>query len=251
MATPTTATPRREPRRNIAVPVRIFGLDASGKPVNCECATVDISMHGVRVAGVQHWKRPGEIVGLRHGAEKGRFRIVWIGQTGTEYDSQIGLQAVEVSNHFWGLNMPQFPKGAQTTAIGSRVGSMMEATPPSRLGLPTSTGISAAADQRRFQRLRCNGGAKIVVSGVNHWGTVIDISSGGCYVECPSTYPAGQLVYVRLGIDNFNFESEAAVRVSHPGMGMGLEFLRINTEQKRKLEDYLSELSQDPGRLRR
>ncbi len=250
MAIPMTA-PRREPRRNVAVPVRVFGLDCNGKPVNCECSTVDVSAHGVRLNGVQHWITPGEIVGLRYGAEKGRFRIVWVGQTGTEQDSQIGLQAVEVSSHFWGLNVPQFPKPTGTTAIGTRVGSMTESTPSTRLMSPTSTGVSAAADQRRYERMRCNGGAKIMVGGVNQWGTVIDVSAGGCYIECPATHRAGQLVYLRLAIDNFSFESEAVVRVSHPGMGMGMEFLRVTTEQRRRLDEFLRELSRDPGRTQR
>jgi hypothetical protein len=244
----TGATPRREPRRTVALNVRVFGLDAKGQPVNCECSTVDISANGVRLVGVPHWQ-PGEVVGIRHGSEKGRFRIVWIGKKGTHAESQIGLQAVEISRHFWGVNMPQYPNAANTTATPSRISGITEATPrPGRLSA-VSTSVPHA-DTRRHVRLRCNGGAKLVAKGTNHWATVIDISAGGCYIECPSTYPVGQLLYVKLGIDDFKFESDGVVRVSHPGMGMGIEFLRTSSIERRNLEEYVAELARDPNRLR-
>jgi len=244
----TGATPRREPRRTVALTVRVFGLDADGKPVNCECSTVDISTHGVRLIGAQHW-RPGEVVGIRHGSEKGRFRIIWIGPAGSHAESQIGLQAVEVSRHFWGATMPQFPAVANTTSIGSRIGGVTEGTPkPGRLSSVSSP--FPYADKRRHSRLRCNGGVKIIINSVTHWGTIIDISAGGCYVECPSTYPVGQVIYVKAGIDDLNFETDAVVRVSHPGMGMGLEFIRTAVADRNKLEEYVAELARDPNRVR-
>ncbi|HEY3930229.1 MAG TPA: PilZ domain-containing protein [Candidatus Koribacter sp.] len=245
----TGATPRREPRRTVALSVRVFGLDASGQPVNCECSTVDISAHGVRLLGVSHWK-PGEVIGIRHGSEKGRFKIVWIGDPGSHAEAQIGLQAVEVGRHFWGLNMPQFPNSPPaTTAIGSRIGGIIDGTPkPGRLNA-TSTSMPQA-DTRRHSRLRCNGGAKIVSGGNQHWATVIDISSGGCYLECPSTYPVGQLMFLKLGVEGLILESDAVVRVSHPGMGMGVEFMRLSAMLRVRLEDFVAELSRDPNRLR-
>ncbi len=244
----TGATPRREPRRAVAVNVRLFGLDANGRPVNCECSTVDISAHGVRLVGNQHW-RPGEIVGIRHGSEKGRFRVVWIGKPGGDDATHIGLQAVEISRYFWGVNMLQFSHTPDTTSVASRIAGVTETTPQAPRISATSTSLPQA-DGRRHMRLRCDGGAKIVVSSVNHWGTVIDISNGGCYVECPTAYPLGTLLYVKLGIDDFNFESDGVVRVSHPGMGMGIEFLRTSSLQRRILEEYVAELSRDPDRLR-
>lgn len=244
----TGATPRREPRRAVALSVRVFGLDSDGRPVNCECATVDISPNGVRLVGEPHWKK-GEVVGIRHGSEKGRFRIVWIGRKGTLAESQFGLQAIEISRHFWGVNMPQFPAATNTTAIGSRIAGIIEATPNTGRLNAASTSMSYA-DTRRHARLRCNGGAKLIVRGSNHWATVIDISCGGCYIECPSTYPVGQLLYLKLGIDDFKFESDAVVRVSHPGMGMGIEFMRTSAVERRTLEEYCAELARDPNRLR-
>ncbi len=243
------ATPRREPRQAVALNVRLFGLDAMGRPVNCECSTVDISANGVRLIGSQQW-RPGEIVGIRHGSEKGRFRVVWTAQPGPAAETHIGLQAVEVSRYFWGVNMLQFsPSTPTTTSVGSRAAGTTETTPkPHRLSA-TSVPLPQA-DGRYHLRLRCNGGAKIVVSGTNHWATVIDISNGGCYVECPTTYPVGTLLYVKLGIDDFKFDSDGVVRVSHPGMGMGLEFLRTTSLQRRILEEYVAELARDPNRLR-
>lgn len=242
------ATPRREPRRTVALSVRVFGLDMNGKPVSCECSTVDISAHGVRLAGPLHW-RTGEVIGIRHGSEKGRFRVVWLGRRGTLAESQFGLQAVEISRHFWGVDMPQHPNTPTTTSVASRIGGITESTPnPGRLNAASTS--MPYADGRRHSRLRCNGGAKLLISGVQHWATVIDISVGGCYVECPSTYRIGQVLYAKLGVDDLIFESDAVVRVSHPGMGMGLEFLRPSALNRKNLEDYVAELMRDPARLR-
>jgi hypothetical protein len=248
-ATSTGGTPRREPRKHVALSVRVFGLDRNGQPMNCECSTVDISANGVRLLGAQHWGA-GEIVGIRHGSEKGRFRVVWTGQPGTKSASEVGLQAVEISRHFWGVNVPQFPGAPITTTIGSRIAGTSDTNAGGgRLGASSTS--APWADGRRHARLQCNGGVKIVVSGNNHhWGTVIDISGGGCYVECPTTYPVGQLLYVKLGIEDFKFESDAVVRVSHVGMGMGLEFMRTSSMQRRALEDFCAELARDPNRQR-
>lgn len=247
----TGATPRREPRRTVALNVRVFGLNASGQPVHCDAATIDISAHGARIVGEPHWDT-GEVVGVRHGTEKGRFRVVWVGKPaspGAEGETQIGLQAVEVSRHFWGVNMTQYPQELNTTSIGSRIGGITETTP--HLGRLNSASTSMPqADARRHARYGCNGGAKIVVSGTNHWATVIDISNGGCYVECPTVYPIGKLLYVKLGIDDFKFESDAVVRVSHVGMGMGLEFLRTPSMHRRNLEEFVADLARDPNRRR-
>jgi hypothetical protein len=250
MAAPSTgATPRREPRRNVALNVRVFGLDRNGQPMNCECSTIDISAHGVRLIGAQHWGA-GDVVGIRNGTEKGRFRIVWIGKPGAQGESEAGLQAVEVSRHFWGENISQFTAGSNTTVIGARIAGTTD-TNPGFGRLNASSTSMPFADTRRFVRLKCNGGAKLIIGGNNHhWGTVIDISGGGCYVECPTTYPVGQLLYVKLGIEDFKFESDAVIRVSHPGMGMGLEFMRTAMMQRRSLEDFCGELARDPNRLR-
>ena len=66
------APQRSEPRILKQAPVRIFGMDSKGQPVNLAAATVDVSKHGARLTGVRGWDRPGEVVGVRYGVEKAR-----------------------------------------------------------------------------------------------------------------------------------------------------------------------------------
>jgi len=88
------AAARTEPRQNQESPIRIFGMDSSGRAVNLSAWTVDVSRHGARVRGVNDWSQPGETIGVRHGMEKARFKIVWVGQDGTPHQGQIGLLCV-------------------------------------------------------------------------------------------------------------------------------------------------------------
>ena len=55
---------RREPRKDIRVPVRIFGTDASGKPFNENVYTVNVSRGGAMVIEIRTQLKLGEIIGL-------------------------------------------------------------------------------------------------------------------------------------------------------------------------------------------
>lgn len=246
---PTPTAARRELRKAFAVNVLVFGVDANRQPIHCECSTVDISANGARLVGAQEW-RLGDIVGIRHGAATGRFRIVWIGSPGSHSEAQIGLQAMEVGRQFWGIDLPQAAPAHNTTSIPSRIGGVTESTPKSTRISCMSTS-APYANPRRYQRLRCKGGVRIVLGGVNHWGRIVDISLGGCYIECPSNYRVGQVVDLKIGIGEFKFESEGIVRDTHTGLGVGIEFVRTSLPQRGNLEEYVAILARESYRMRR
>jgi len=229
--------------------VLVFGVDANRQPFHCECSTVDVSANGARLVGAQEW-RLGEIVGIRHGTATGRFRIVWVGSPRSHVESQIGVQAVEVGRAFWGIDLPRNPAQQNTTSIRSRIGEITESTPKSGRISFTST-AAPYANSRRYQRLRCKGGVRIVVAGVNHWGRIVDISLGGCYIECPSHYRVGQVVQLKIGIGEFKFESEGLVRDTHVGLGVGIEFVRTSLAERGNLEEFVGLLARESHRMRR
>src|SRR4051812_4275662 len=113
---------RTEPRQNQESPIRIFGMDAGGRAVNVSAWTVDVSRHGARIKGVNDWSEPGETIGVRHGMEKARFKIVWVGQDGTPHQGQIGLLCVEVGKYIWGVSAPQVAASAAAPASGRMTG---------------------------------------------------------------------------------------------------------------------------------
>src|SRR5690349_17466034 len=97
---------RREPRKIVQVPVRIFGTDATGAVFSEKVATVNVSHNGVELAGVQSQLALGEIVGLTYGTNRGHFRVKWYGAIGTPRIGHVGLQNVAPEKPFWDFPLP-------------------------------------------------------------------------------------------------------------------------------------------------
>jgi PilZ domain len=79
------------------------------------------------------------------------------------------------------------------------------------------------------------------------WKTAItartsDLSLGGCYVDTINPFPPSTLVNLRLRKWDRTFDAQAMVIYSTPGMGMGMEFLAVNQEQREVLEGWIREL---------
>jgi hypothetical protein len=100
-------------------------------------------------------------------------------------------------------------------------------------------------ERRRFPRYRCEGKAEIRVpdSTTVIWGTVTDLSSGGCYVELPSPLAMGQVAKLDLSVLDVTIVIEAKVAVVHPMFGMGVAFTNCNQQEFQKLQEILYHLS--------
>lgn len=74
-------TERRKELRAPAddLPVRIWGTDTHGIPFLQTVFARNLSMRGALLTGIEQELRPGDLVGVQHGARQARFRIVWIG----------------------------------------------------------------------------------------------------------------------------------------------------------------------------
>src|SRR5579872_672820 len=97
---------RREPRTEIELPVRIFGTDAAGRAFSENVLTVDVSRTGAKLKGVQAQLKSGELIGLTHGPNKGRFYVKWVGQPGTPRAGQIGLMSASPEKTLWEVALP-------------------------------------------------------------------------------------------------------------------------------------------------
>jgi len=98
---------RRELRVTLDLPVRIWGMDPTGKVFDQEAKTIDVTTTGVRLAGVTHPLNRGSVVGVQHRGSKARFRVTWVGQQGTMEEGQIGLQLIESGKFIWGRVIPR------------------------------------------------------------------------------------------------------------------------------------------------
>src|SRR5271163_821501 len=97
---------RREPRKTIEVPVRIFGTSSSGQVFSEKAVTVNVSHQGVELSGVQARINLDETIGLSYGKNRVHFRVRWIGETGTPKASHVGLLNIAPEKPLWDFPLP-------------------------------------------------------------------------------------------------------------------------------------------------
>ena len=98
---------RREQRLTVALPVRVWGMDANGELFEHEATTVDITTTGARLEGNTRPLQKGCVVGIQHAISKARYRVAWVGAEATLGQNQIGLQLIDSGKLIWGRVIPR------------------------------------------------------------------------------------------------------------------------------------------------
>jgi len=75
---------------------------------------------------------------------------------------------------------------------------------------------------------------------------ISDISVSGCYVETITPEPAGTRLELRFQANGQPMRFPGLVRVVHPTMGMGIEFLNLTPENKARLQELVQAQSGNP-----
>jgi hypothetical protein len=210
-------------RVKTVLPVRLYGMDATGKAFNVMVSTVDISPSGARLKGVNLGLQAGDIVGLQYGIEKARCRVIWVGEH-QDTNAQIGITMLQPSKRFWGI---EFTNTADTFTGAHKVVASDAAGP--------------RQERRHASRYPCDIGTELVSDGTATllWGRCTDISSGGCYVETRSPMPKGSHLHIRLRSEVAPFQADCIVCSSHPLLGMGLHFETMSEADARALGKLL------------
>jgi hypothetical protein len=101
-------------------------------------------------------------------------------------------------------------------------------------------------EKRRSPRYRCQGSAQLreVSTGIATWATFSDISMHGCYVEAAAGYPAGSTLTLSIEVNGFRVEAIGEVRVTCPGLGMGISFTQVSDEDRARLRELVRSISQ-------
>jgi len=97
---------RREPRKSVELPVRIFGTDSVGKIFSENVATVDISQTGVKLTGVCAKLKIDEIIGVTYGKNTVHFRVKWLTDSSSSTKAQVGLLSLAPEKRFWDFTVP-------------------------------------------------------------------------------------------------------------------------------------------------
>lgn len=232
---------RHAARYEINVGVKVWGMDRYGKPFVQHARTVNANPLGARLSGIA-CVNVGEVIGIQHGDEKSRFRVVWVGRENTPQARQIGVHCLEPGKRLFRaehvtlggeLAAHHFPASApspETVSLADSVRRPMADIPPTR---------------RKSTRYRCNGGIELRRN--EHaspiFANLSDISLEGCYIEASSTLPSGSEVLFLMRVRDVQIRGRAIVKASNHAVGMGLEFLHLATEDQQKLEFLVGTLA--------
>src|SRR6266496_2691364 len=83
---------RREERVTVRIGALVTSITPDGDLLVQRSVTVDISGDGGCVEGLTHPLAIGSTVAVQNGEKRARFRVVWVGEPGTERNGQFGLQ---------------------------------------------------------------------------------------------------------------------------------------------------------------
>jgi hypothetical protein len=98
---------RRELRHTLVVPVRIWGMDATGQMFEQYATTVDVTTTGVRITGIKHELHRGCVIGVEHCSSRARYRVTWVGSTEDHRPGEVGARLVETGKFIWGRVIPR------------------------------------------------------------------------------------------------------------------------------------------------
>jgi hypothetical protein len=199
---------RPEPRANLEIPVRIFGLDAAGAAFSEATAASDISLHGIRILGFAAELKAGNVIGVSYESGKARCRVIWVIHTPLSQTSSAGLRLLEDQACPWEQILPVIARSQERRHMAR---------------VKTSLSVEARTD----------------ASGTPSWYETSDMSGRGCYLAATHPLRCGLTVHLSFWLDTLKITTEAVVRTSDPGVGMGLEFVNLPSSQKERIQTFL------------
>lgn len=216
----------------MVLPLRLWGTDSTGKTFMIMAHTLDVSPSGARVAGVRAQVTPGDTIGVQYRLHKQQFRVAWVGRPGTSRDSQIGIEYLDRDHKILGLEL----------ASGDFADDYEPAEPQDE--------TEKYKKQRMHVRYPVSGGADVrkTLSDTGIWGSLIDISLGGCYVQTIHAFTTHTTVKVLLKVGSMEIETRGVVRTSHPDVGMGIQFTdATSAEDRARLRELINQLRNGEG----
>lgn len=215
---------RPENRVSAEIPVRIWGMDASGKPFFGTAIAGDLSAAGAHLSHVRHTLKEGDTIGIQYENVKARFEVMWVKASVAPGRNEAGVRIL--------ANQP-VPWGEVTAAvIANRI-------PPPKL--------SHASEKRRFARHRVQFPLTISFPDgqrAHMQCTATDMSARGCYIESLVPLTIGCSIFITFWLDSDKIKTSGIVRASDPGVGMGIEFTALEDQIQKRLQAYLEKIDQ-------
>ncbi len=258
---------RKDKRKNARAAVHTHATIDYANVAQERATLVDLAQEGMQVQFGRNvppvnkvyfqFKLPGQTTSIRLSGQ-----VVW-----QEWNGRAGIQFVDVPKtsrrlltDFLAANAPNPSRQTEFPGVTVEVEDSLQLATVSvseqTHGSLKSAGTAyqaqsaaaeqAAADNRRAQaRYACRLGAEVYRTGTsvpNHC-CLTDLSSGGCYLEVPLSFPQGSTVEIVVRTHEMKLQLRGTVQASHPGYGVGVAFeLKTKDEQAsvNKLIDFVA-----------
>jgi hypothetical protein len=239
---------RIDDRLQAELSIRIWGMDSAGRPFSTQARTIDVTRTGARIAGVEHICQKGDVVGIQHGEQKARFRVVWVGNAGSAKAGQVGVHCVESAKYIWGVALPERkwtidPHPIPDTPVTGGILSLADDIVARGAGAGKVSGAKPGA-RRVHRRVSCSGSIEITPESRNMTMQALlnDISASGCYAEMGNPLPVNARVTFAMHLRQKTMRGSGIVRQCHPGVGMGISFTDMSPYDRELLNTIVNSL---------
>jgi hypothetical protein len=208
---------RPESRVSADIPVRVWGMDAEGKPFFQSGLANSLSSEGAQLTHLHHCLKVGDIIGIQYGDKKARFKVIWSTPSVAPRKNKAGVVILPEQSSPW-------------TDIAAATRSK-----------PHEPG----SDKRRFNRHKVQFPMEISFEDTRRAHMqcgATDIGGRGCYVETFSPLAIDSEINITFWLDSEKIRVPAMVRTSDPGVGMGIEFTALEAHIQQRLQQYLEKM---------
>ena len=212
---------RPESRVLADIPVRVWGMDAEGKPFFQSATAGKLSSEGAQLSHISHALKIGDVIGIQYGEKKARFGVVWIKPSLIPDRHDVGVVILAQQTAPW----EQVTAGNQPEVVKQPKGAEKRRFARHKVQFPIQISFS---DGRR-PHMQCSS---------------TDIGGRGCYVETLVPLHISSEVVITFWIDSEKIKTTGIVRASDPGVGMGIEFTALEAHIQRRLQAYLDKIDQ-------
>jgi hypothetical protein len=201
--------------------VRIWGMDAGGRAFFQNVRAQNLTAEDALLCGLDYELKINDVIGVQLEEKKARVRVRDVAEGGVPRKIQVMVQLLEGQSCPWQEAVPaNAPKKAEPSGSNRRRFARHKLRYPVEL-----------RDER--------GGSAHMQTGAT------DISGRGCYIETLVPLPLGTIVGISFWIDSEKISTTGVVRASDPGVGMGIEFTRLDPLIQRRFQEFLQKM--DPG----
>jgi hypothetical protein len=113
---------RREPRTEVNIPLSVWGINARGERFLDEAQARHVSLSGALLSGFENELRAGDVIGIRYGGRQARYRVVWVGRSPEDGETQAAVHRFQTDECPWKDLLFEEP-GVVSTVSAAHAGS--------------------------------------------------------------------------------------------------------------------------------